>query len=59
MRDADMRLSFDALVQLPHEPRLADAGLAREQYHLALAVPRLLPPAQQQCDLLLATDERG
>jgi hypothetical protein len=41
----------------PHEPRLADAGLACEQYHLALAVACLPPAAQQQRDLLLAADK--
>ena len=30
------------------QARLADAGLAREQHHLALALPRLAPAAQQQ-----------
>jgi hypothetical protein len=42
----------------PHEPRLADPRLAREQHDLALAVARLPPAAQQQRDLLLAADER-
>ena len=47
-----------APAQFPHEPRFADPGLAREQDHLALAVARLPPVAQQQRDLLLAADER-
>jgi hypothetical protein len=54
-----MRLSPDAFAQLAYEPRFADAGLTREQYHLAFAVPRLLLPTQHQRDFLLATDERG
>ena len=44
--------------EFPHEPRLADPRLAREQHHLALAVARLPPTALQQRDLLLAADKR-
>ena len=59
VRESEMGLGGDALAQLPHEARLADPGLAREQHHLALAVLRLPPAAQQQRDLLLAPDQRG
>ena len=33
-----MRLAAEPLAQRPQQPRLADAGLARQQHHLALAV---------------------
>jgi hypothetical protein len=42
-----MWLRREALAHLAHDPRFADPGLAREEDHLAFAVPGLLPPAQQ------------
>ena len=52
-------LAFEALAQRAERAALADAGLAREQHHLALAVLRERPALEQQADLLLAADERG
>jgi hypothetical protein len=57
VRQLEMACGREPRAQFPHDPRLADPGLAREQDHLAFAVPGLLPPAQQQRDLLLAPDE--
>ena len=53
-----MGLVLEPSAQLAHEARLADAGLAREQHHLPLAVRGLPPAAEQQGNLLLATDQR-
>src|SRR5438445_13163521 len=39
-------------------PRLADAGLAADQYNAAFAGFRPLPLASQQLDLFVAPDER-
>jgi hypothetical protein len=41
------------------DARFADAGLARYQHDAAIATLRLVPAAQEQVDLLVATDERG
>jgi hypothetical protein len=54
----DVWLALKPSAHFPHEPRLAYPGLAREQHHLPLAVPGLLPATQQQCDFLLAPDQR-
>ena len=53
-----MRLTLEPLAQRPHEARLADAGLARQQHHLALALLGSLPALEQQADLVLAADKR-
>jgi len=37
-----------------HDPRFPDPGLAAEQDHLALALPRALEPVEQHVELLLA-----
>ena len=49
-------LAFQPLAQHTQDAALADAGLAGEQHHLALAVLRERPPLHEQPDLLLATD---
>ena len=49
----DVRLVGQPVPQGPHQARLADAGLAREQDHLALALLGLLPAVEQQGELLL------
>src|SRR5262245_17196134 len=54
----DVSLALKPLAQFPNEPRLANPRLACKQHHLALAVARLPPAAQQQRDLLLQADER-
>ena len=53
-----MGLDSDLLRKRRGEPRLADARLAGNQHHAALAALRLLPAAQQQRDFLLAPEER-
>ena len=54
-----MRLVHQPLPKRLGKPGLADARLAREQHHLALAVAGQPPPVQQQSELVLAADERG
>ena len=54
-----MRRVADPLAQRREHARLADAGLAREQRDLALALGRVAPSVQQQRDLALSSDERG
>ena len=56
--EADVGLVLEPLAQLAHQARFADPGLTREQHHLALAVARLPPAAQQQGDLLVAPHQR-
>ena len=51
-------LAGQALAQRTDEARLADAGLARQQNDLALALTDPLPAVEQQRQLLLTTDER-
>ena len=58
VRNSEMALGREALAQFPHDPGLADTGLAREQDYLAFAIPGLLPTAQQQRDLLLSPHQR-
>ena len=53
-----MRLILEPPAQRPNEARLADAGLARQQHHLAVALLGSLPVLEQQADLMLATDKR-
>src|SRR4051812_42491863 len=53
-----VRLADQPLLQCSDQARLADAGLAREQHDLALAVLRVLPPVEQQAQLVLAADQR-
>ena len=53
-----MRLVAEALAQRPDQARLADARLAREQDHLAIAVLGPTPPLQQDAELVLAPDQR-
>src|SRR5947207_254135 len=52
-------LAFKLGQQVFSDARLADAGLAAEQHDSAFAALRLVPPAQQQVDLLVPADERG
>ena len=51
-------LALQALAQRAEDAALADARLAGEQHHLALAVLRQRPALEQQPDLLLAPDQR-
>src|SRR5918992_556182 len=53
-----MGLVGEALAQRAHDPRLADARLAREQHHLALALLGPLPAIDEEADLVLAPDQR-
>jgi hypothetical protein len=52
----DMRLVGQPISHGLDQARLADAGLAREQHHLALTLLGLLPAIEQQSELLSATD---
>src|SRR4051794_20120693 len=47
-------LGLEPLAQHAQSAALADAGLAAQQHHLTIAVPRLGPAAQQQIHLLVA-----
>src|SRR5262245_9278649 len=51
---ARVRLRRDTLEERRCQSRLADAGLAGEQYNLALTAPGALPPAGEKLDFLLA-----
>ena len=53
-----MRLILEPLAERPHKARLADAGLARQQHHLAVALLGPLPALEQKSDLMLAADQR-
>src|SRR6516225_12435561 len=55
---AEMRLGVQAFFKCRGNARLADAGLARDQYDLAVARLGALPPAQQQVDLFVAANQR-
>ena len=57
--DALMRLAAKLVDQRPQNARLADAWLSDEQYTLAFTALGLLPPGQQQVDLLIAPDNGG
>ena len=52
-----MRLGVEALRQCRAQARLADAGLAGDQHHLAVAGLGALPAPQQKFDLLVAADQ--
>ena len=54
-----VRLVAQAPAQGPEQARLADPGLAREQHHLAVAIPGPGPALQQDAELVLAPDQRG
>src|SRR5580700_1372380 len=56
---ASMRLVLQARRKRRDHPRLADAGLARDQHNLAVAGLGALPAPQQEIDLLVAADQRG
>src|SRR3954452_24036754 len=49
--------AVDAGTQRLDQPRLADAGLARQQHRPTLTSDRFLPAIEKQSQLLLATDE--
>src|SRR4051794_15969150 len=55
---AGPRLGPEPLAQRQDKPRLADAGLTREQDRLALATPGEAPAIEQQGEFVLAPDER-
>ena len=56
---ARVRLSSEAFQKRCREPRLADAGLAGKQHHLAFAALRLRPAPQQQFEFFFPSDEVG
>jgi hypothetical protein len=49
----------EALLQCRGDPRLAEAGLARDQHDLAVAGLGARPAAQEQVDFLVAADQPG
>ena len=53
-----MRLIADPLAERRENARLPDAGLARDERDLALALARVAPAIHQQRDFMLAPDER-
>src|SRR6516164_9224989 len=53
-----MRLGVEPLLQLHSDARLANTGLARNEYDLAVAHLGARPASQEQIDLLLAADQR-
>ena len=54
-----VRLAGEALQQRRRQPRFADASLAGEQHHLALAALRLGPAPQQQFEFFFPPDQSG
>ena len=55
--DPGVRRLRESRMELLDETRLAEAGLADDQYELALACASALPAARQQGQFLLAADE--
>ncbi len=53
-----MKARRDVLAQRLADPRLADAGLARQQHHLAVARAGQLPAVEQQRHFLVTADQR-
>ena len=51
-------LRFEPLAQRAQDAALADPGFTRQQHHLAFAVLRLRPAAQQQIQFLVAAHQR-
>ena len=58
MADRDVRLARQLLTKGAQQPRLADARLARDQDHLAVAVLGPAPALQQHGQLVLTSDQR-
>ena len=58
VEQAYVGLALEPRAHFAHQTRLADPRLARQQDDMPLAVFGLLPPAQQQRDLLVAADQR-
>src|SRR5262249_54016328 len=54
-----MRLVGEAFQKSSREPRFADAGLAREQQHLAFTALRSGPAPQEQFGFFFPSDEGG
>jgi hypothetical protein len=58
VEQAYVGLVLEPRAHFPHQTRLANSGLAGQQDDMPLAVFGLLPPAQQQRDLLVTADQR-
>jgi hypothetical protein len=54
-----MRLRSEPRFQCSDDPRLPDAGFARDEHNFAVLRLGAFPPAQQQADFLAAADQRG
>src|ERR1700722_17020226 len=54
-----MRRFRNLLMEALHQPRLADARLADNQRHLALAIQYALPATHKRAQFILASDEGG
>ena len=59
MAQTEMRFGLQAFFKFRGDARLAEAGLARNEYDLAVASLGARPPAQQQVDLFVAANQRG
>ena len=55
----NMRLGSQVLQQCGREPRLADAGFTREEYHLPFTALGLGPAPQEQFKFFFASDQSG
>jgi hypothetical protein len=53
-----MRFRVQLALQCRSDARLADAGLAGEQYDLVVTSLGALPASRQQVEILVATDQR-
>src|ERR1700727_3294159 len=58
MVDCDVRLARQLLAKGAQQPRLADARLARDQDHLAVAVLGPAPALHEHGELVLTSDQR-
>ena len=58
MVDCDVRLAGQLLAKGAQQPRLADARLARDQDHLAVAVLGPAPALHEHGQLVLTSDQR-
>lgn len=58
MRERCVVLVGEPLAQRANDSRLTNSRFARDQHHLAFALPGALPSVQQQSDLGLTPNQR-
>jgi hypothetical protein len=58
MAEDEVRLACEPFPQRTQQPGFADAGLARKQDHLAIALPGRCPALHQHRELMRAPDQR-